>query len=462
MEKIVCKNCGAPLGKSDSFCTNCGVRVEFTIDGPIQSQVSQETAPEPVAEEVVQETKQEAVKEKKEKKKKEKTEKAVSQKMVYKPKRGKAGLIVAILLLVLVVAAGVTVFIFKDKLFGTKKVTVPTLDYAYLTTDDKPVIDYECEKVIYPALYNTLNSVVSFTAYTIEEPCEVSVKVEMPDFAQTYEKVVSLSDKITHLDIKPVLANNLELSSQKEVQLAITVTDNKSGTVYLQDSVAVTIMSKNDFVLFANGDATSDKTYDAVAWVTPEASDIVKLNRIAVEYLQEWEESYSDVYVSSMVGYQWVESYGIDTVWHQLMAIQYAISECGIRYNSASFSTSVGENYHQRVMFPSEVIDNLSGICIETAFLYASAAQAAGFDCFIAFSQSHCRVFVKAATSGTYENYYYEVETTYLPVSDAKDATKAVTLFSPQMMKKVIDEEELTLISCNLGKYIGITSLYNE
>lgn len=72
----------------------------------------------------------------------------------------------------------------------------------------------------------------------------------------------------------------------------------------------------------------------------------------------------------------------------------------------------MSEGINQRVMLPDKVLSSGSGICIETAILFASAIQSTDMHAMILFLPGHAQVAVE---TGYMSGEYYLVETTLLP-----------------------------------------------
>ena len=99
----------------------------------------------------------------------------------------------------------------------------------------------------------------------------------------------------------------------------------------------------------------------------------------------------------------------------QVAGIMRALYETGVRYNMDPFSIS-GSNQH--ILFPEDVLEQKSGLCIETSLTVASALQSAGMHVFLVFPPGHAQVAVEVWNgrgedkSGT--GKYFLIETTAL------------------------------------------------
>lgn len=328
--------------------------------------------------------------------------------------------------------------------------------YSYYEEDTNPVISYLYKDTIYPSTYSTLDNVIKLMTCCDQGECDVIVKVEMPEFALTYEQKVTLYQNFSQLYIKPQIDSNANLDFRKEIQMKITVSDADTNKVYLQDSIPVTIMSKNDLEIFEVG-GDDGSCYNVLAWMTPEAPEILELKRVAIDWLTE----YTNGETNNIVGYQGdpvtiADAY--DIVAEQIIAIQNAISEMGVRYNMDGYSSSdTSENYHQRVMYPAEVLKSKSGICIETSLLMASALQSANFNVMLVLPPGHCFVAVEV-WPGT--GWYISVETTCLPTS-SYEIENYVSLWSKEYWQSYIDSKGCTVIDCSLAREIGFIPYFN-
>lgn len=342
-----------------------------------------------------------------------------------------------------------------------KGTSLPAVSYSYINEDVDPEIQYTITDTVFPSLYRTLDSLVSLTATCECGTRDVLVKVEVPGFSQSYEQKMTLSPQITKINIRPpMLTGDINLNTEKDAQLVLSVTDVESGKTLVQDSKNIRIMSKYDVVWWTEEYKDSNND-NILAWMTPDSPSVLKLKRDAVDYL-----SYvTNGELNSIVGYQ---DYGYDDItdntWVQAVAIMGAMSDYDyIRYNNASFSIS--SDVQQRVMLPDDVMKSQSGICIETSLLVASALQSAGMHTMLIFPPGHAQVAVE-----TWPNTgdYFLIETTMLPMPANKDGfNKAVQLLSKQEWQGYIDGTgsytlgQCYVLDCELGKKLSILPMSN-
>lgn len=339
---------------------------------------------------------------------------------------------------------------------------LPEVTYTYLEKTTEPVLSYKAEEIIFPSLYRSLNSIVTFTGTSEGEELDVLISVEIPGFTQPYEQKTKLNRQITKINIHPpLLTGDIDLSSEKDAQLVISVKDMDSGKLLLQDSKTIRIMSKYDVVWWSEElrDSNND---NILAYMTPESEGVLELKREAVDYL-----SYiTDGAANSIVGYQ---DYGIwsdptNNTWVQAVALQGAMSDIAkIRYNNAAFSIS--SESQQRVMLPDDVMKSQSGICIETSLLMASALQSAGMHCMLIFPPGHAQVAVECLP-GTGE--YFLIETTVLPLPMDEEWYNYVVMYlTPDEWQGYIDGTggytlgECYVLDCDLGKKLNILPMSN-
>lgn len=343
-----------------------------------------------------------------------------------------------------------------------KGADLPAVSYTYVEESAVPEIKYEITDTVFPSLYRTLDALVTLTATCEGGTKDVLIKMEVPGFSQSYEQKVTLSSQITKINIHPpMLTGDINLNTEKDAQLVLSVTDVESGKVLVQDSKNIRIMSKYDVVWWTEEYKDSNND-NILAWMTPDSPAVLKLKRDAVDYL-----SYiSNGDLNSIVGYQ---DYGyfennIDNTWVQAVAIMGAMSDYEyIRYNNASFSIS--SDVHQRVMLPDDVVKSQSGICIETALLMASALQSAGMHPMLIFPPGHAQVAVEALPNS---GEYFLIETTMLPMTANQTAwNKAVQYLTREQWQGYIDGTgeytlgECYVLDCELGKKLGILPMSN-
>lgn len=290
----------------------------------------------------------------------------------------------------------------------------PKVSYSYLDAEPEVTVEYIYADTIYPSLYSSMDSVINITATSENGEAEVLVKVEIPGFTQEYQQKMTITEQVTMLLVKPViLTENLNLESSKDAQLRVSITDLDSDKTILEESKTISLMSVYDFMLTDDEFGVTSRD-NVLAWLTPESDGILELRRNAITWLYDWSEGQID----SLIGYQ---DYGLFedpslNVYIQIMALQGAISDMGVRYNMGAFSLAEGAN--QRVLLPDNVLESGSGICIETAILMATAIQSADMHAMILFVPGHAQVAVE---TGYGTGSYFLVETTTLPFSGSDD-----------------------------------------
>lgn len=339
---------------------------------------------------------------------------------------------------------------------------LPEVTYTDFSAVTDPEIEYTAQEAIFPSLYRTLDSVVTLTGSNEVGEREVLIHVEIPGFTQPYEQTVTFTRQITKIDIHPpLLTGELNLNTEKDAQVVISVKDMETDKVLLQDSRNIRIMSKYDAVWWTEemGDSNID---NILSWMTPDSASVLELKRQAIDYL----DYVSGGAANSFVGYQ---DYGIWenpawNTWLQAVAIQGAMSDIAlIRYNNAAFSIST--DAQQRVMLPEDVMKSQSGICIETSLLMASALQSAGMHVMLIFPPGHAQVAVET-WPGTGE--YFLIETTTLPMPMNEEAwDQTVMHLTNDQWQGYIDGTadysygECYVLDCDLAQKLSILPMSN-
>lgn len=274
--------------------------------------------------------------------------------------------------------------------------------YEYQIEEKELDITYTCAEKIYPMLYNHMDSVITLKAKAMQEECDVLVSVKIEGFTQKYEQTYTFGDRIQVLDVKPAITtDDIDLNSGKKAQMVVSVTDVDSGKVYLKETKDIQIMSKNDWPKTEGNERLT--LYTILAWLEPESEEIKELKRIAAEYVSELDISGQGS--KQIIGYQMGENdFGtqFEIVLEQVVAMQLAMSAMGVKYNMSPFTLSENNDNVQRVTPPSDTINSLSGICIETSMVIASAVQAADMNAMIVLTPGHAQVAVEIFDTGEY------------------------------------------------------------
>jgi len=335
--------------------------------------------------------------------------------------------------------------------------TLPDVSYTYMSKQPEPVIEIISVDSLFPSNYRSLDALVTFAGYCEYGEIDVLVEVEVPGFTQPYSQRVRLGRQITKLRIvPPLILGDLGLESAKTAQIIISVTDIDTGKILEQESRKLELYSKFDIIWWLE-DSEGDWIFageDVLAWMTPDAPEIVQLQRDAIDYLTY----ISDGQLDSLIGYQnygFFENSYSDT-WVQAVSIQGAMSDTTkVRYNTASFTM----DSQQRVNLPADTLNSRSGLCIETSLVVASALQSAGMNVFLVFPPGHAQVAVEAKP---YTGDYYLIETTILPMTrDSGGWNSAVRFMSKEEWYEYIDNSPCYIVDAALGEKLGIRALNN-
>ena len=280
----------------------------------------------------------------------------------------------------------------------------------------KPELTLECEMAdaVYPNLYHSMDSVANLILCTAHGTRELLVTAQVVGLTQEYRQKLTVGPGLARLTVKPPLLSQLpDMTSAKDTQLELSVTDLDTGALLVQESHPVRLYSLYDFGLYDNefGFVNYD---DILAWTTPESEGVLKVRRKAIDYMDE-----HDLFLDSLVGYQNPTGLPEDRVQlntkAQAVAIQGAISDLGVRYNMGAFSLSA----FQRILMPDAVVQSRSGVCVETAVLMASALQSANMHAMILFIPGHAQVALETWRDSA---EYYLLETTMLPLEDSAES----------------------------------------
>lgn len=331
-------------------------------------------------------------------------------------------------------------------------------------------LSYDVIDTIYPSLYRTYDAFVIVKAGCLSGSKNILVEAEIPGLTQKYKESFTVDTAYRTIYIKPpALTGDLDLSSAKDAQISVTVSE-QDGTLIEAKTFPVTIQSKYDVRWYSDeyGVATRD---NILCFLTPESSAISQLKRQAIDEISDM----TGGSIESFVGYQEVFSNHYVNTYIQVAGIMRAMYETGVRYNMDTFSLSNG---HQHVLFPEDVLKQQSGLCIETSLVVASALQSAGMHAFLVFPPGHAQVAVEIwKGNGEGAGEYFLIETTALEqgsnnrsifVENANAlfdyenlGTSPITYKSQEEWLSYIAPDDTYIIDCDDSNVLGLTQFAN-
>lgn len=337
--------------------------------------------------------------------------------------------------------------------------------YSFPSVNQDIVIDVEYPEVIYPQQYSAYDSILILRGYSMIDPVDVLVEVEIPGFTQKYTQTVSLDENCKKLYIKPpVITGDVNLSQAKEAQLSVNVTKVSDNSLIQSNTYPISLKSRNDFEFNWQEFYTCDKL-NVLCLLEPESDAIADLKRQAVDYISQ----FTNGALNSLSGYQGAGNFSERlTTCYQVLGIQAAMSEMGVKYVFSPYSVSGSS---QSINLPSETLEKKGGLCIETSLVMASALQSLNMNVFLVFPPGHCQVAVETwKESGE----YFLIETTYLPfegqgamcnVSDHPECfgiptqPAVVSLLSNEQWNEYL--QSCDIIDCSDARSLGLTALAN-
>ena len=257
------------------------------------------------------------------------------------------------------------------------------------------------EESISPNLYPSMDSIANLMVTSPLEGVEVTISVEIPGFTQKWEQTETLGQGVNYYRIKPEVLpekSRKDLEKGKKSQIEIKIADGNGKQIF-KKSYATEIRSIYAFD-WANDEFGSTSAFNLLAWMRPDCDEVDTVNRRAGEYMKAWVNR-------SLAGYQFGDEQLAYTML-QAAAIQEAISDAGVVYQSDAYTLSNG----QSILTPDAVVNKQHGLCVETALLMASCLQKAGMHPMLIITPGHAQCAVETDQGS---GNYYLLETTILP-----------------------------------------------
>ena len=273
---------------------------------------------------------------------------------------------------------------------------------------------------IYPSLYNTYENFLIVKMGCLYGSRDIIIECEIPGLSQSMSQSYHIGSAMTALNIKPPALNEkLNLDTAKDTQIKVTVKDKIDGRVLDTQSFPVHVYSRNDFEWDSDTFGTITKD-NILCFLAPDSKAITELKRNAIDILEDM----SGGEMNALAGYQGpyfaadedgdgnADNLGQArylTTYMQVAALMRSMSDMGVRYTNDVFSI---DNAGQHILFPDQVLERKTGLCIETSLVIASALQSMGMHTYLIFPPGHAQVAVETwEGSGN----YFLIETTALP-----------------------------------------------
>ncbi len=293
-------------------------------------------------------------------------------------------------------------------------------EFEYYVENVIKKVTYDHILNIYPSLYNTYDSFVTVKMGCLKGSREVIIECEIPGLSQSISQSYHIGPAMKAIKLKPPASSEkLDLNTAKDTQIKVTVKDKSDGMVLDTQSFPVHIYSRNDFEWDSDAFGTITKD-NILCFLSPDSEAITKLKRNAIDILEDM----SGGEMNTLAGYQgpyFTEDTDGDgnadnlgqarylTTYLQAAALMRSMSDMGVRYTNDTFSI---DNAGQHILFPDQVLERKTGLCIETSLVIASALQSMGMHTYLIFPPGHAQVALETwEGSGN----YLLIETTALP-----------------------------------------------
>lgn len=271
--------------------------------------------------------------------------------------------------------------------------------------------------VLYP-LYGTniLDNYMDFTLTNHNaESVRVMTETEIPGYSDTVTDTVDVPANGT-VDVteNPLLTqtsiDTLDIQRPASLHVRVVYLQNGDEKLILDETKNITLTARRDFPWSITGFSQQDDFNLLAAMVTPTDPSVEALIRDAANHIS------SGVMVGGYQG-DTLDSKGL--VWDRLSALWDAENDYKVTYVNTTVTFAPGT--FQRIRLPYEVLNQQSGNCIETADLYASAAEALQMQPVIIVIPGHAFMAVRMDDTS---DQYYVIETTLIGRDTFADAVK--------------------------------------
>ena len=341
---------------------------------------------------------------------------------------------------------------FVENALNSNNFNIALYNQEYLANEENVEVScvYTVPEEIVPANYRSMDYLVFLEIWTNKDASDLIVTVEIPEYTQQYKEKITVTRAETELAILPplVLDINDKLSTSKDSQIQITIESLDTGEIILQVTEPILLNSIYDMYW----ESESGRLYyeNILAWVTPENDMVLALQRNAADSI----EAITDGRIDGIWGYQGDGGYysQAEITYYQTAAIMNAMADTmNVKYINASFSTTDG--MIQRIATPERVLENASGLCVETSVTLASALKAARMNAMILILPSHAQVAVETwYNSGE----YFLVETTALQSAKNQEFEYVIGYLTKEEWQQYIAENNVIAIDCSMAARLGI------
>lgn len=340
--------------------------------------------------------------------------------------------------------------------FITNTLNTGTLDLAlygqeYLSIADEINVSYayDVPDELVPANYRSMEYLVFIELWTNRDSKDVMVTVEIPEYTHQYKQLITINRAETELAVLPPLVSGIteKLNTSKDSHVEITIEDADTGEIILQATEPIYLNSIYDMRWGENGRLYYE---NILAWVTPENDMILQLQRNAADSVEDMTNGYID----GIWGYQgeggaYTEA---QITYYQTAAIMHAMADAmEVKYINSSFSTT--DSSIQRIATPQRVLENSSGLCIETAVTLASALQASRMNSMIILLPGHAQVAVE---TWDYSGEYFLIETTALTSAKNQNFDYVIGYYTQDEWRNYIEQNYVVAIDCTMATALGI------
>jgi hypothetical protein len=299
---------------------------------------------------------------------------------------------------------------------------------------------------------NILDNYMDFTLTNHNaQPVRVMTETEIPGYSDTASDTVDIPangtvDVTENPRLTQASIDSLDIERPASLHVRVVYLQNGDQKLILDETKNITLTARRDFPWSITGFTQQEDFQLLAAMITPTDPNVEALIRDAANHTS------NGVMVGGYQG-DTLDSKGL--VWERLSALWDAENDYKLTYVNTTVNFAPGT--YQRIRLPSEVLTQQSGNCIETADLFASAAEALQLQTALIIIPGHAYMAVRMDDTSS---QYYVIETTFIGRYSFADAvTKGAQELQEALPHIDANEDNYAWVDIPAARTAGINPL---